>query len=94
MMRRDNTMSNSDIQNLLVKLRDEIQKAELDAETRSLMQELDSDIHDILDSDKTEEESATVLKRAQAFEAKFETEHPTTVRVLGELIEALARMGI
>ena len=87
-------MSNFNIQNLLAKLRDEIQKAELDDETRSLMRELDSDIHDILESDKAEVESASVLKRAKEFEANFETEHPTTVRILGELIEALARMGI
>lgn len=87
-------MSNFDIRNLLAKLRDEIRKAEVDAETRSLMQELDSDIHDILESDKAEVESASVMERAKEFEAKFETEHPTTVRILGELVEALARMGI
>lgn len=87
-------MSNLDIRNLLAKLRDEIKKAELDAETRSLMQELDSDLHGILESEKAEVESASVLKRAKEFEAKLESEHPTTVGILGEVIEALARMGI
>lgn len=85
-------MSNLDIRNLLAKFRDEVRNAELDPETRALVRELDSDIHDLLDSDEAESDS--VLKRAKEFEANFETEHPTTVRILSEVIEALARMGI
>lgn len=87
-------MSNSEIRNLLAKLRDEVRTAELDAETRTLVRELDADIHDLLESDKTEAETASVLNRAKALEANFETEHPITVRILSEVIESLARMGI
>jgi hypothetical protein len=87
-------MSNFEIRNLLAKLRDEIQKSELDAETQDLVREFDADVHELLDSDKTEDETAFVLKRAKEFEADFETEHPTTVRILSEFIEALSRMGI
>ena len=87
-------MSNIEIRNLLDKLRDEIQKSELDTETQVLVREFDADIQDLLDSDKTEDETAFVLKRAKEFEADFETEHPTTVRILSEVIEALSRMGI
>lgn len=87
-------MSNIEIRNLLAKLRDEIQKSGLDAETQDLVREFDADIHDLLDSGKTEDETAFVLKRAKEFEADFETEHPTTVRILSEVIEALSRMGI
>jgi hemerythrin superfamily protein len=87
-------MSNIEIRNLLAKLRDEIQKSELDAKTQDLVREFDADVHDLLDSDKTEDETAFVLKRAKEFEADFETEHPTTVRILSEVIEALSRMGI
>jgi hypothetical protein len=87
-------MSNIEIRNLLAKLRDEIQKSELDAESQDLVREFDADVHELLDSDKTEDETAFVLKRAKEFEADFETEHPTTVRILSEFIEALSRMGI
>jgi hypothetical protein len=87
-------MSNIEIQNLLAKLRDEIQKSGLDSETQNLVREFDSDIQELLDSKKSEDETAFVLKRAKEFEADFETQHPTTVRILSEVIEALSRMGI
>jgi len=87
-------MSNIEIRNLLDKLRDEIQKSGLDTEAQVLVREFDADIQELLDSDKTEDETAFVLKRAKEFEADFETEHPTTVRILSEVIEALSRMGI
>ena len=87
-------MSNIEIRNLLAKLRDEIQKSGLDSETQDLVREFDADVHELLNSDKTEDETAFVLKRAKEFEADFETEHPTTVRILSEVIEALSRMGI
>ena len=87
-------MSKSEIRNLLAKLRDEMRTAELDDETRSLVRELDSDIHDLLGSDRSEAEVASVLNRAKALEANFATEHPITMRILSEVIESLARMGI
>jgi len=87
-------MSNIEIRNLLAKLRDEIQKSGLDSETQNLVRDFDSDIQALLDSKKPEDETAFVLKRAKEFEADFETEHPTTVRILSEVIEALSRMGI
>ena len=87
-------MSNTEIRNLLAKLRDEIGSSELDAETRSAVRELDSAIHNLLESDKAEVEKASVLERAREFEATFETEHPTAARILNEVMTALARMGI
>lgn len=87
-------MSNSEIRNLLAKLRDEVRTAELDAETQALVRQLDSDIHDLLESNRTEAETASVMNRAKALEANFETEHPITVRILREVMESLARMGI
>lgn len=87
-------MSNDEIRSLLVRLRDQIHQAELDAETRGLVQELDSDIHDLLQSNDEACEKDTVLQRARELEASFESEHPVTVRILSEVIEALARMGI
>ncbi len=87
-------MSNFEIRNLLAKLLDEIQKSELDADTRNMVRDLDSDIHELLGSNDADVETASVLNRAKEFEANFETEHPTAVRILSEVIEALSRMGI
>jgi hypothetical protein len=86
-------MSNVEIQNLLTKLRNQIGKSELDAETRASISELESDIHELLDSNEDEVESASILKRAREIEADFETKHPTAVRILSEIIESLSRMG-
>ncbi len=87
-------MSNIQIRHLLAKLRDEIQKTELDADTRTLVRELDSDIHVLLDSNAVGAEAASVLKRAKELEANFAIEHPTAERFMREVIEALARMGV
>ncbi len=87
-------MSNIQIRRLLAKLRDEIQKTELDADTRTLVRELDSDIHVLLDSNAVGAEAASVLKRAKELEANFAIEHPTAERFVREVIEALARMGV
>jgi hypothetical protein len=43
-------MSNDEIRQLLARLKEELQQTEMDADTRSLVRELDSDIHDLLDS--------------------------------------------
>ena len=87
-------MSNPEIRKLLAKLREAVRAAQLDAETRALVRELESDIHNLLDSNTTEVEAASVLNRARALEANFETEHPIAVRILSEVIESLGRMGI
>jgi len=87
-------MSNEQLQGLLAKLQEELQKTELDADTRELVRELDSDIHDLLASESAEEKSSSVLKRAKQLEADFASEHPTAERFMREVIEALARMGI
>ncbi len=87
-------MSNRDIRKLLTQLKDEVNNAELDPETRALISELDSDIHGLLSAEQASVESASVLRRAQELEARFETKHPTTVRIVSEVIEALSRMGI
>ena len=87
-------MSNKEIRQLLAKLRNEIQKTELDADTQSLVRELDSDIHDLIDSNTGDEDSESILKRARLLESDFATNPPTAERVMREVIETLARMGI
>ena len=87
-------MSNDEIRQLLARLKDEIQGTRLDADTRSLMRELDSDIHELLDSNRAETEKDSILERARELETNFATQHPTAERFMREVIEALARMGI
>ncbi len=87
-------MSNSEVQELLQRLKAEIQDAELDTETRQLMKELDEDIHGLLDSEPDVDAIASVTDRAREVEANFESDHPLAIRVLREIIQSLARMGI
>jgi len=87
-------MSNEEIRQLLTKLHAEIQKTELDAETQSLMRDLDADIHGLVNPDTPGDDANPVLEKARLLEAKFATNHPTAERLTTEVINILARMGI
>jgi hypothetical protein len=87
-------MSNSEIRQLLAKLQDEIQKTDLDVETRSLVQQLDADIHELLESDTVGAKTNSVVERAKALETNFASEHPAAERFMREVIDTLVRMGI
>ena len=87
-------MSTEQIKELLAKLQKEIHNTELDDETRSLVRQLDTDIHSMLAEDADEAEADSVLTRAKALEANFATEHPAAERFMRELIDVLVRMGI
>ena len=87
-------MSNTQIRELLAKLQDEIQKTKLDDDTRSLVRDLDADIHDLLDPDGDRAETDSVIEKARVLETNFATEHPTIERFMREVIDVLVRMGI
>jgi hypothetical protein len=87
-------MSNNEIRQLLAKLQDEIQKTDLDVETRSLVQKLDADIHELLESDTVGAKTNSVVERAKALETNFASEHPAAERFMREVIDTLVRMGI
>lgn len=87
-------MSDSDVRDLLERLKHEIKDAELDADTRKLMKDLDAEIHGLLEADADVEAFAFVADRAREIEAGFESDHPLAVRVLREIVQSLARMGI
>lgn len=87
-------MSNTQIRELLAKLQDEIQKTKLDDDTRSLVRDLDADIHDLLDPDGDRAETDSVIEKARVLETNFATEHPTIERFMREVIDMLVRMGI
>ena len=87
-------MSNKEIKDLLGKLRDEIGKTELDADTLSLVRDLDADIDDLLDPEGDRAETDSVLEKARELETNFATEHPSIERFMREVIDVLVRMGI
>ena len=87
-------MSNEKIQELLVKLHEEIEATTIDADTRFLMQELDSDILDLLDSTSGTDDTKSVLESAKRLETRFSTSHPAAEHFIREIIDTLARMGV
>lgn len=87
-------MSNKEIRQLLSELKDEIKKTELDSETRSAVQTLDTDIQNLLTSNVDQADTDSVLKRARILETNFASEHPTAERFMREVIDILVRMGI
>jgi len=87
-------MSTEQIKELLAQLQEEIRNTELDDETRSLVRQLDTDIHGLLATDADQAEASSVVTRAKALEANFATDHPTAERFMREVIDVLVRMGI
>ena len=63
-------MSTEQIKELLAQLQDEIQKTELDDETRSLVRQLDTDIHGLLAADADQPEAGSP-KGGPAFSSEF-----------------------
>ena len=87
-------MSTKQIKELLTQLQEEIHKTELDDETRSLVRQLDTDIHGLLASEVDQEEASSIVSRAKVLEANFATDYPTAERFMREVIDVLVRMGI
>ncbi len=87
-------MSNEKIRDLLAKLHGEIDTTEIDEETRSLIQKLDSDIHSLLNSTVGEADSNSAIDRAKLLETKFATSHPAAEHFIRGIVDALARMGV
>jgi hypothetical protein len=87
-------MSNEKIRELLDKLHEEVQKTEVDANTRSSLKELDSEIHDLLESSTSEQKVSSVVEQAKLLEAEFAIKHPTVERFMREVTDILAKMGV
>lgn len=87
-------MSNDKVRELLAKLHEEVQKTELDANTRSSLQELDTGIHQLLDTGTVEPSTDSVVEQAKLLEARFAVDHPMAERVLREVIDMLAKIGV
>lgn len=87
-------MNTEQIKELLAQLQGELRDTELDDETRSLVRQLDTDIHDLLATESDQGDTVSIVKRAKALEANFATEHPAAERFMREVIDVLVRMGV
>ena len=86
-------MSNDKLKSLLASIHDELDNTELDSETRSMLKSLDSDIHQLLDSDH-EAADRPVIEQAGELEARFASEHPVAERFMREIIDTLVKLGV
>lgn len=84
-------MSKDRIKELLAQLQNEIRNTDMDDELRTLMSDLDSDIHNVIEND---EEVSALIDRAKEVEAGFATRYPAAERFMREVIDTLVRMGI
>jgi len=84
-------MSKDRIRELLAQLQDEIRNTDMDDELKTLVSDLDSDIHTVIEND---EEVKALIDRAKEVEAGFATRYPAAERFMREVIDALVRMGI
>jgi hypothetical protein len=68
----------------------------LDPQSRELLESAAADIHEALEQDDGEDalEPQSFTDRLSAATQKFEDSHPTLSRVVGNVIDALAQLGI
>ena len=86
-------MSQERVRLLLSELQQELERTEqVDEETLELVRKLDKDIDALID--EAEQRNSPVMDDAIALEARFATEHPVAEKLLRELIDNLARIGI
>jgi hypothetical protein len=86
--------SSETVKQLLRKLDDEMQNADIDAETRMLMRKLDVDLRKLMAPDTSSTTPESTLDHAKLLQARFSTNHPVAERFLAEVINALVKMGV
>ena len=85
-------MSNQRVRELLKELRKELDTADVDAETLAVLRELDAGIQAVLDSFGNPVDAR--VNRAKALEVKFSVNHRVAEKILREIIDTLAKIGI
>jgi len=86
-------MSQERIKALLQQLQQELAKTTtVDAETLAQVKQLDSDIDQWIED--AEDVNSPIMEDAIALEARFAANHPVAERLIREVIDTLARIGI
>ena len=81
------------LQDRLQKLQSELQQIDsIDADERQLLQSLISDINKLIDQPDTNTEQLT--ERLTDGIALFEAKHPQATLLMGQVVDALAKLGI
>lgn len=87
-------MNNDKLKELLTAVHEQLEDADVDEETRAMLETLDSDIHELLERDEDGRVERPVLAQAGALEARFATEHPVAERFMREIIDTLVKLGV
>lgn len=89
-------MSEEQIKSHLKQLHQELANiGTADEETRTMLQELDADIHELLSpSDTPSEQVESIRDRLDEMAIEFSTSHPKAGIVLRELMDLLAKIGV
>jgi Domain of unknown function (DUF4404) len=66
----------------------------LDPESRRLLEDLDREIEDVLESDPGGGADSGLIDRLRAARDRFETSHPNLTELIGGIADLLANMGI
>ena len=86
-------MKKGKIRETLTRLRQELQRAEgLDVDSRRKMEELHHDLEQLNEADDPDVDS--LLSRARELETRFAADHPTLERIVRDLADTIAKMGI
>jgi Domain of unknown function (DUF4404) len=85
-------MSNERIRELLTQLRNELDNANVDHSTSSLMRKLAGDINGALG--QSDAPINTLIDRARQLEANFAAKHAGAEGILRQIVDMLAKMGV
>jgi len=88
-------MSNEKIRQLLSELQAELERMDVDDDTRAQVDALERDIRDTVAAEEPgAEQDNVLLERAKELETRFAAKHPTAELFLREIADALGKLGI
>jgi hypothetical protein len=85
---------NEKMQQLLLKLHEEMQNADVDAETQGLMRKFDAEIQALIGPDDSSTTVESALDHAKSLQADFSVSHPAANGFVTEVISTLVKMGV
>jgi len=87
-------MDKHKLQDLLAQLQQALDDPDIDQDTLKLARQLDSGIHQLLDEQSVVNDPDPFLELSRKMEADFAARHPLAERVLREIGNTLANIGI
>ena len=88
-------MSQAELKALLQQLHDELSRTDsLDADAQALLGTVVQDIQDVLGDEAQDDSSQSLVDRLKDATGDFEEDHPKLTEAVGQVIDALSRLGI